>query len=587
MRMKCLKSEKKPTYTWLTRSKFSKVVKSQDNKSDLTYQDIDWARCNAQLLKKQSDILMAFRGKNEKLVQILQNELIQSFSARALAVRKVTTNSGKITPGIDSVIWDDNHSKMRAIQSLKDISPYKATPVKRVYIPKSDGTQRPLGIPTMRDRAIQTLWIFALDPIAEEVSDPRSYGFRKFRGVHDCSTYLKLVLGSYTNTRKYVLDADVSKFFDSVSHQWLLEHIPMDSRFLKEFLKAGFLEKGSYHDTVDGFPQGGSISPVVARMVLDGIETELGEDFRVVRYADDFVVLGKTESQLKTTAMSIIRRFLELRGLKLNERKTKICSIKDGFDFLGLRFREYEDPARAKGVKKGIFLVKPTDKKIIEFKGKLSKVIEDHQHKPIALMIVSLNRMLKGWSEHYRVVSSSRAFNTIGHHLFKKLWKFLKKRYPKTPRREIVKRHFTRMGNDKWVFCDVPSRDGFQTDKITLFQIGNVRMKRHLLCTGGNPYDPLNHKYYTERTVRICNVDPNPKSVRSRLSQMQKGLCPVCHMALTREEELEVHHVIPRKEKGSNKLSNLRLIHKVCHKQLTHTKNKKLKAAFKAAGLIT
>ena len=152
-------------------------------------------------------------------------------------------------------------------------------------------------------------------------------------------------------------------------------------------------------------------------------------------------------------------------------------------------------------------------------------------------------------------------------------------------RRIITQRHFTKVGNNNWIFFSKPLSDDEKFDKITLFQIGDVRLKRHILCTGGNPYDPDNWDYYAKRVTRLYLNDPDPKSRRSRLYKRQNGLCPVCETPLDLNEEWEIHHIIPRSKKGSEKLSNLSLLHKTCHRQITYTKNNKLKALFNSAGL--
>lgn len=195
------------------------------------YDDIDWKQCFKNLEKLQFDILDAHWQGNIQQVLQKQNELTRSFSARALAVRKVTSNKGKNTPGIDKILLKSKQDKYNMITAVKNLSSYKATPVKRIYIPKSNGSKRPLGIPTIKDRVVQTLYSFALDPIVEETSDSRSYGFRRYRSVHDNATYLKLVLGSYTATRRFILKADIQAFFPSVSHDWFLENIPMKKKF--------------------------------------------------------------------------------------------------------------------------------------------------------------------------------------------------------------------------------------------------------------------------------------------------------------------------------------------------------------------
>jgi len=287
---------------------------------------------------------MAYRKKDMKLVKIYQHELTRSFAARAIVVRKVVSNKGKNTPGIDGVIWDSKERRFQAIGKLKDLSQYKANPVRRVYIPKPGGQLRPLGIPTMFDRAVQTLYMFTIDPIAEETACPHSYGYRLHRSVKDCAVYLWMVSASPTANRRYVFEADIKGFFPSVSHDWLLDNVPMDKLILGEFLRAGFMERSLLHETPEGFPQGSPISPPLANLALNGLEEVLRKrDFLTVRYADDFVVLGKSREKLNNIARVLIEKFLAKRGLELHPEKTGICSIEDGYDFLGYRFREYPD----------------------------------------------------------------------------------------------------------------------------------------------------------------------------------------------------------------------------------------------------
>lgn len=232
---------------------------------------------------------------------------MRSYAARALAVRKVITNKGGKTPDIDGVVWVTPEQALEAIDRLKDLSKYKATPVKRIYILKANCKKRPLGIPTIFDRAVQALLALALLPIAESIADKRSYGYRPYRFVHDVAIYVKLVAGSHYGKR-WILEGDIKGFFDNISHEWLLENIPMDKRILREFLKAGFVHEGNFNEIELGTPQGSFISPIFANMVLDGLE-QLANGVYTVRYADDFVVMSKTK-ELLVSILPLIQAFL-------------------------------------------------------------------------------------------------------------------------------------------------------------------------------------------------------------------------------------------------------------------------------------
>jgi len=228
-------------------------------KNAKNYESINWQQCNIELFELQSEILKAHQTGVEVNVLKAQHKLTRSFAARALAVRKVTTNKWKNTYGIDKVLLKNNTDKFKAIHNVKNLSSYKSQPIRRIYVPEMNGELRSFGIPTFKDRIVQTLFYFALDPLAEETACKRSYGYRLYRGVHDNVTYLKLVLGSYTATRRYILKVNIQGFFPSVNHNWLLENVIMEKRILKEFLKAGFLENYITHVTDSGLPPGSTL----------------------------------------------------------------------------------------------------------------------------------------------------------------------------------------------------------------------------------------------------------------------------------------------------------------------------------------
>ena len=206
-------------------------------------------------------------------VRVLSYLLTRSMSGKFLAARRVTSNKGRNTAGVDGIIWDSPAKRFAGAQSLKSRG-YSPAPLKRIYIPKANGKRRPLGIPTIKDRAMQALFLLALDPVAETTADGGSYGFRNMRRCADaierCFTNL-----ARKSSPEWVLEGDIKGCFDNIDHQWLIDHVPMNKTVLGKWLKSGFMEKQVYHSTIAGTPQGGIISPVLANLTLDGLEMEV------------------------------------------------------------------------------------------------------------------------------------------------------------------------------------------------------------------------------------------------------------------------------------------------------------------------
>jgi len=314
------------------------------SRAALDWHQIDWYKAQRTVRRLQARIVQATREGRWGKVQALQRLLTHSLSGKVVAVRRVTENQGKHTPGVDRVIWNTPEKKTQAVHALRQRG-YQPLPARRVYIPKSNGKTRPLGILTMRDRAMQMLYLLALTPVADTRADPNSYGFRAERSTADAMTQCHLVLG-HRSSATWVLEGDIKACFDRISHAWLLAHIPMDKAMLRQWLKAGYLDKHVLHPTEEGTPQGGPLSPVAANLTLDGLETLLWERYHTtkkgrshkvnfVRFADDFIITGASREVLEDEVKPLVEHFMAERGLELSQEKTVITHIEDGFDFLG------------------------------------------------------------------------------------------------------------------------------------------------------------------------------------------------------------------------------------------------------------
>ena len=271
------------------------------------WHSINWQAAHANVRRLQARIVKATQEGKWNKVKSLQHLLTHSHSAKVLAVKRVTENDGKRTPGVDREIWNTPEKKTEAVGSLRQRG-YKTLPLRRIYIPKSNGKQRPLGIPIMKDRAIQALYLLALEPVAETTADHNSYGFRPERSTADAIGACYNALGRKCSA-EWILEGDIKACFDGISHDWLMENIPVEKTMLRKWLKAGYMEKGQLFPTETGTPQGGIISPVLANMALDGLEKLLDQRFpklmkrtepkvNLVRYADDFIITGGSKELL-------------------------------------------------------------------------------------------------------------------------------------------------------------------------------------------------------------------------------------------------------------------------------------------------
>ena len=461
-----------------------------------SWEHIEWNSCNKIVFKLQMRIVKAVKESRWGKVKALQRLLTRSFSGKALAVKRVTENRGKTTAGVDGKVWSTSNTKLQGIKQLKQRG-YNPKPLKRIYVDKKDGTKRPLSIPTILDRAMQALYLQALDPVSETVSDRNSYGFRPKRSCADAiqACFLLLARGGRPN---WILEADIKGCFDNISHEWLMENIPMEKKILQSCLNAKILESKTLYSTTAGTPQGGVLSPLLANMALNGIEEMLERKYgkigsrtrsksgvHMIRYADDFIISGKTKEILENEVKPLIAKFLQERSLDLSSKKTKITSINDGFDFLGQNIRKYN----------GKYITKPSKDSICKLLLNLRKLIKDNGSNTQAVVIKLLNSRLRGWSNYYRYVCAKKAFSKVDHEVWCALWKWAKRRHPYKGVKWVKNRYFTTIKRS-WEFA-TPTNNG---EKVSLLKMSDTPIRRHTkIRADANPYDSDWQMYFEKR----------------------------------------------------------------------------------------
>lgn len=465
------------------------------------WQAIDWPTAKAHVVRLQMRIAKAERERKRGKVKALQRLLTSSFYAKCLAVKRVTSSTGGKSAGVDGKLANSAKKKMQLVAELKRKG-YTPSPLRRIHIPKKSGKMRPLSIPTIKDRAMQALWHAALLPVAEEGADPNAYGFRPKRSVHDAIMQCFIVLAK-SNAATWILEGDIKACFDRISHDWLLENIPMDKIILKKFLKAGFMEKGEWHPTDLGTPQGGICSPTLAVMALSGLERKLVSEkekhwnkkkINMVSYADDFIITAASEAIMREKVIPTLEKALDAVGLQLSPEKTKLTSIHEGFDFLGFNIRKYAS---------GKLLIKPAKANIQKFLEEIKEIIKKGTALPTEKLIYRLNQKIVGWTNYYRGSVASKAFSKIDHEIFLALKRWGLKRHARKGKRWIMRKYFTSLHFDNWRFhCYVTDKEGVRKP-LFLKRASDTRIRRHKKIEGkANPFDPRYKEYLSNENPR-------------------------------------------------------------------------------------
>lgn len=462
-----------------------------------SWESINWEACEQHVHRLQLRIAKAIRDGRKGRAKALQWLLTHSHYAKLLAVKRVTQNRGRKTAGVDKVILHTSKQKILAANSLVRRT-YKAQPLRRIYIPKKNGKQRPLGIPTMKDRAMQALYLFALEPIAETTADKDSYGFRPKRSTADAIEQCFRTMRA-GNRAQWVLEGDIKACFDRINHEWLIEHIPMDKMILKQWLAAGYVENQILLPTEEGTPQSGIISPTLANMTLDGLEAAVYKAVYprylnrvyVIRYADDFVITAESKEMLENKVKPAIENFLKERGLELSPEKTKITRITEGFDFLGFNVRRYDC---------GKLLIKPAKANIKGFMQEIREVVKVNIAETTQTLLRQLNPKIKGWAHYYKHVVAKHTFSVVDNSIYLALRQWMHRRHQKKGRAWLQKKYFRTEELRNWVFTTkIRNKDG-RTVNFDLFKMTSIPIKRHIkVKNAATPYDPEYFEYFKRR----------------------------------------------------------------------------------------
>ncbi len=472
---------------------------------------INWRSISSKVRKLRQRIFRATQNGQWSKVRNLMKLMLRSYSNLLLSVRKVTQeNKGKKTPGIDNRVYLTPKSRMRLVNQLLELKAWRVQPAVRLYIPKLGGKSRPLGILTVKNRAAQAIVKNALEPSWEARFEPHSYGFRPGRSTHDAieQCWIRLNKGK---THRWVLDADIKGAFDNIDHDFILRKLgPVPARgLIKAWLKAGYVENETFRETSVGTQQGGVISPLLANIALDGLQEALSDKFGFIRYADDFVVTARSREDLEAI-LPTIRNRLSARGLELNDDKTRIASIQDGFNFLGFNIRHYS----------GKCLIKPQKEKVLKLSRSLNEWLRKNRSVEAGVVIYHLNPILRGWAQYYKYAVSSQTFWSIQSQLWSQLWRWCLRRHPAKSKAWVKYKYFRACDGYDWTFF-AKAANG----QITfLFNIGKVKIQRHRKVKGSaSPDDPAFRQYWAARYAGYHRRSAETDSVVSAVKSMLRA----------------------------------------------------------------
>jgi len=544
---------------------------ANETKGQTEWNAVNWRQANRAVRNLRQRIFKAERQGDHRKVKSLQKLMLRSYANTLVSVRRVTQiNAGKSTPGVDKVVVKTPEARGKLVDELQSYQPWQVRPTRRVYIPKSNGKLRPLGIPTVNDRVMQARVKNALEPQWEAKFESSSLGFRPGRSTHDAISSIFL-LANPRGRKQWILDADIKGAFDNIGHEPLLNAIGKvpGHGLIKQWLKAGYVDAGIEHETSAGTPQGGIISPLLANIALHGMEKALGVkrgkssgeilgNRAVVRYADDFVVFCESREDAGS-AKEELSAWLSSRGLELSEEKTQIVHITEGFDFLGFNVRQYEEPASKRGWK---LYIKPSKASVQKIRDRLRQEWRSMRGTHAGIVITKLNPIIRGWANYFRIGVSSEIFTSLDHWMFNRVCRWTKFRHNTKPWHWVRDKYWGKWNKsrqDNWVFGD----------KLTggyLLKFAWTKIERHTLVRGNaSPDDASLKQYWDDRRRKAHNLPP----MQLKMARAQQWKCPVCGGALLNGEDLQDHHVILNRENPERQdVKNRRLVHYFCHRQI-------------------